>query len=50
MEVTENLNCKATKETYLHVFYGNHISVHALLKNTSLGTMVAGAERTGQLL
>lgn len=50
MEGTENLNYKATKETYFHVFYGNHIPVHALLKNTSLGTMFAGAERTGQLL
>lgn len=50
MEGTENLNYKDTKETYFHVFYGNHISVHALLKNTSLGTIFAGEERTGQLL
>lgn len=49
MEGTENLNYKATKETYLHVFYGNHILVNALLENTSLGTMFFGEERTGQL-
>lgn len=40
---------KATNEAYFHVFYGNHIPVHALLENSSLGTMFAGAERTRQL-